>query len=175
MAEVTVLRRLLIGVSVGGVLVFTSCSSAGTTTASQPRGIADGTAPRPGSHLASDPGAALEKLLGFRAKNQYGMVWDRLLPQQQGLVSKQAYEGCAVKVPTGYELAKVTVKEIHDERIDVPGTSLTLPSKAVTTEQVTKINGRSTMETVTEHLIEADGRWRWIMTKTELATCTPAT
>ena len=94
------------------------------------------------------------------SRGQAGPLWDELVPSEQKVVSRSAYVACA---KNGFRLRSFKVLEQYDEPVSVLAQKL--PSTAVSV-QVTSDDG---VTTATMHAVKVDGRWRWILSPSELA------
>ncbi len=94
------------------------------------------------------------------SRGQAGPLWDELVPSEQRLVSRSAYVACA---RNGFRLRSFKVLDQYDEQ--VPVLKRELPSTAVSI-QVTSDDG---VTTATLHAVRAGGRWRWVLSRSDLA------
>jgi hypothetical protein len=101
---------------------------------------------------------ALRRQFDLQSSGQYALLWDELHPAQQALVSRENYVLCAQK---GSSVAEEidSVKDTYDEEILIPGTTLTVPSRAI---KVTLDFGGQ-KDPTTYHEVNADGTWRWVL------------
>ena len=109
---------------------------------------------------AGDPGEAIRPYLHAIQEGQYGRAWDMLHPAHQAVVTRSEFDNClresGLSVPAKFGLH---VDVVSDETIDVAGLGST-PTKAVTWT----LSSGEEFETMTSHLVESDGTWRWILT-----------
>lgn len=115
---------------------------------------------------ADDPAVFLRGIVTSIAANDYGTAWQRLHPAQQRVATRTAYVRCEQLTPIPGHLDWIRVVSAKDVRINVPGDTGTVDSKAVTlrlklSEPVLK---QSVIVTKTVHAVAVDGRWRWILT-----------
>jgi hypothetical protein len=114
-----------------------------------------------GGSDGAGPGAALKKQIGWLTSGQYGRAWDQMHPAQQALMSREQYARCAgARSIPDFE---VTLKEIYDEEVQIPGTEEKVMSKAVTVEL--RYGGSRDTDTFHEFLV--DGQWRWTASWTD--------
>ncbi|MGE5275047.1 MAG: hypothetical protein ACM3QU_14960 [Verrucomicrobiota bacterium] len=113
-----------------------------------------------------DPAVFLRGIVTRIAANDYDTVWQRLHPAQQRVATRAVYVRCEELTPIPGHLDWIRVVSAKDERINVPGDTGMVDSKAVTfrlelSEPVLK---QSVVVTKTVHAVAVDGRWRWILT-----------
>jgi hypothetical protein len=99
-------------------------------------------------------------------KGQWGPEWDELHPAQQALVSRNHFIDCRDKLnkPT---IDNVKILQTYQEDIAIPGTSLTVPSTAITAEIKYTRGLLSNTSTDTSHEFNVDGVWRWTLSNPE--------
>lgn len=106
------------------------------------------------------PGDVMRDLIGYQSLGQYGRVWDLLHQAHQEIASRSFYEGCAREVGASSGDVEVKVIEVYDDPIDIPA----IPekkSKAVTYR--IRLSGTDATQTETSHLVDVDGKWRWVL------------
>jgi hypothetical protein len=113
-----------------------------------------------------DPAVFLRGVVSRIAANDYDAVWEALHPAQQRVATRAVYVRCEQLTPIPGHLDWIRVVGTRDERINVPGDSGVVDSKAITfrlklSEPVLK---ESVIVTKTVHAVAVDGRWRWILT-----------
>lgn len=111
------------------------------------------------SHGAS-AAAFIEHVTVEFARGQAGPLWDELVPSEQALVTRSAYVACA---HNGFRLRTFKVLQQYDEPVSV--LTRQMPSTAVSV-QVTSDDG---ITTATMHAVRVEGRWRWVLSRAELA------
>ena len=119
-----------------------------------------------------DPAIFLRGIVTEIAANDYDSAWQRLHPAQQRVATRTTYVRCEQLTPIPGHLDWIRVVSTKDERINVPGDSGIVDSKAVTlrlklSEPVLK---ESVIVTKTVHAVAVDGRWRWILTPERFGT-----
>ena len=77
----------------------------------------------------------MKEVIERRAKGQNGPAWDLLVPAQQALIPRTKFLDCG-DPDAAVEVKDVSVDETYDEEIVIPGTSVTVTSKAVTPRPV---------------------------------------
>jgi hypothetical protein len=113
-------------------------------------------------------GEALERQLDYLGDGQYGRQWEELHPAQREFVDKELFINCYNERLGGIDIEDVDVKEIYDEKVDVPGTDLAdVDSKAVTVEVTLSGGGETQSSTDTYHEFLVDGAWRWTLPDVE--------
>jgi acetaldehyde dehydrogenase (acetylating) len=111
--------------------------------------------------------AALKREFAFIGDGQWGRLYDMLHPAQQALVTRDQFITCSAKTSQP-AISVGSVKEIFDEVVDVPGTPLHVPSRAVTFEA----HSGGAKDVVTQHVVDIDGTWRWILNDpTQVESC----
>ena len=109
----------------------------------------------------SDSAAAFVKRVTVEfSRGQAGPLWSQLIPSEQRLVPRTAYVACA---GNGFRLHGFKVLDSYDEPVSV--LTRQLPSTAVSV-QVTSDDG---ITTATVHAVKVGGRWRWILSRTDMA------
>jgi hypothetical protein len=94
------------------------------------------------------------------SRGQAGPLWDELVPAEQALVPRATYVSCQ---RNGFRLRRFEVLEQYDE--SVPVLTRQMQSTAVSV-QVTSDDG---ITTATMHAVKVDGRWRWLLSRSDLA------
>lgn len=105
-------------------------------------------------------GAFMKRITTEFSRGQAGRLWDDLLPAEQALVPRSLYVSCAAN---GFRLRSFRVLEQYDEPISV--LARRLPSTAVSV-QVASDDG---VTTATMHGVKVAGRWRWVLSRSQLA------
>jgi hypothetical protein len=121
-----------------------------------------------GSDTSNDqesPEAAAKRHLEMFGKQQHGRAWDELHPAHQALVGRDQYLLCG----SSTSIDKVEVVESYEEPLTVDEIG-TVDSVAVTMRAF--VGERS--QNVTLHVIDVDGRWRWVMSPETIARCQEA-
>ncbi|MGZ4332661.1 MAG: hypothetical protein ACXVRJ_00090 [Gaiellaceae bacterium] len=94
------------------------------------------------------------------SRGQAGRLWDELVPAEQAVVPRATYVACG---RNGFRLRAFKVLDQYDEPVAVLARQL--PAKAVSV-QVTSDDG---VTTATMHAVKVDGRWRWVLSRADLA------
>jgi hypothetical protein len=94
------------------------------------------------------------------SRGQAGPLWDELVPSEQAIVSRSTYVSCA---RNGFRLRGFEVLQQYDEPVTVLRRRLAATAVSV---QVTSDDG---ITTATMHAVRVGGRWRWLLSRTELA------
>ena len=94
------------------------------------------------------------------SRGQAGKLWDELVPAEQALVPRSLYVSCA---QNGFRLRHFNVLEHYDEPVVVLSHRLRATAVSV---QVTSDDG---VTTATMHAVKVGGRWRWILSRNQLA------
>lgn len=113
-----------------------------------------------GSTQADTPSAFIKHVTVEFSRGQAGRLWDELVPSEQAIVPRSLYVSCG---SNGFRLRGFKVLEQYDEPVSVLARQL--PARAVSV-QVTSDDG---VTTATMHAVLVDGRWRWILSRRELA------
>jgi hypothetical protein len=114
-----------------------------------------------GSSAKTDSAPAFIKRVTVQfSRGQAARLWDELVPAEQAVVSRNAYVSCA---RNGFRLRTFKVLEQYDEPVQVLGKRT--PATALSV-QVVSDDG---VTTATIHAVRVDGRWRWILSPSELA------
>jgi hypothetical protein len=115
---------------------------------------------------ADDPAVFLRGIVTGIAANDYDTVWQKLHPAEQRVATRATYVRCEQLTPIPGHLDWIRILSAKDERINVPGDTGIVDSKAVTFrlrlyEPVLK---EAVVVTKTVHAVAVDGSWRWILT-----------
>ena len=98
---------------------------------------------------------------------RFDAAWQDLHPEHQKLVTRQALADCWTQTDDVLNNPDVAleVTRVQDEDWEIPGTSLTRPSKAITVQAVVRqTEGERVLETWTQHAFAVEGRgWTWIL------------
>lgn len=113
-----------------------------------------------GSTKSESAAAFMKRLTVEFSRGQAGRLWDELVPAEQRLVSRATYVSCA---RNGFRLHGFKVLDQYEET--VPVLTQELPATAVSV-QVRSDDG---VTTATLHAVKVDGKWRWILSRTDLA------
>jgi hypothetical protein len=97
--------------------------------------------------------------------NQWGLAWADLFPRDQAVISRSNYVVCKERQYANNDanLASVNVKKIYDEPLQPHGVGSTIATKAVTIHETWTFEGGSQQQTLTEHVANVGGRWRWFL------------
>ncbi len=133
------------------------------TVTETPTGAAEAT-PTPTAQPTPEitAGEALELVIDYVSKGQFGRQWEGLHPAQQEFIPKELYVLCRDEAAAGVDVKSVKVLETFEEDSPIPGTELVLPSAAITAEVAYKQGLFSDTDTDTFHLFLVDGVWRWV-------------
>jgi hypothetical protein len=112
-----------------------------------------------------DPVAFLRTVVAQIAANEYGTVWQTLLPAQQKLVPQAQYVRCESASPIPGELSSLRVLRARDEQTAVAGLGAPADARAVTFRiEITDTALRASVVVVhTVHALRAGDRWAWIL------------
>jgi len=163
-------RYMFAGLAVtGAIFAIAGCGStqaiaptvraSASTSSTAPASSSKPAATKTPSQSAGD---AVKALLAKVDARQWGPEWDSVYPAQQSLVPRALYISCsAASAPPGVK--DVSVTATYDETIDIPGTSLHVPSTAVSVS-MTLYHGTTTQpDKETLHMVNVDGMWKWII------------
>lgn len=112
--------------------------------------------------IEGSPEAAVEQVLEMVHKQQWAREWESLHPDQQAMVPRDKFVSCS-KAADDVRIGSVTVLEVHDKEVPIPGTSSSAATKAVTAEYEVVDGARTTSFVDTFYLFDVDGRWRWVL------------
>lgn len=112
-----------------------------------------------------DAGEFMKQYVNTVALGQWGRAWDTLHPAQQQVASRSAYMTCRSEdsIPP---INGVEIIEEYEEPIEVA------PLGEVSSTAVTmKVSADDYPDdTLTGHVVDVDGEWRWIMTPADIET-----
>ena len=122
----------------------------------------------------TDTGASLDdavrEVFELRATEQNGKAWDLLVPEHQKMISRTQFVQCG-DATSAATLESVDVEESYDEKIVIPGTDVTVTSKAAVVKIVGTLMGRSVSDSATVHYVDVGGEWRWMLSEEAVADC----
>lgn len=119
----------------------------------------------------SEPAAdALEEVLNALSDGQAGRAWDMLHPEQQAIVSRDAFIQCYSSQTAG-DAEIVEVEDAYDEEVEIPGTGVTAPSRAITARIRFTTGGQSAEDTDTSHMFPVGDGWTWVMNAERIEEC----
>lgn len=106
-------------------------------------------------------GDAFKRQMGFVDKGQWSRSYDELHPEQQKLISREAFLSCGAKRSSA-QILEVKILETYPEDYLILGTGITAPSTAVTASLKVKSGSQEQEVKRTVHEFKIDGKWRWV-------------
>lgn len=120
--------------------------------------------------------AAVERLLAFNVKRQWGPAYRFLHPAQKKLLTKDEFAECQDReVPEGVSVEDLKFIDLYKEKVAIPGTEVHAKSTALTIEYVLKRGAAGSKITDTVHVFWVKNKWTFVLAHERIAACTDAT